>query len=224
VQTSGILASRPEGSGGMTVASAEGDLVVDTRAGVFPARSGFFFQLTGRHAPQVFSNPAAFSKVRGEASAAFGGHVLTDVLLALSIAGERNWGRYPFFESAFVGGAAARSPLDPTGASAGNLLRGYDLNRFAGDAALAGNAELQVAIGRFNAFLPLRYGVTALADVGRVFVSGESSSRWHPAYGGGVWLGVFASGLQFQFVSALNATVVHSDEGTSFYLFSGFGL
>ena len=41
---------------------------------------------------------------------------------------------------------------------------------------------------------------------------------------GGVWMGVFASGAFVQFVSSVKATVVHSDEGTSFYLFSGFGL
>jgi len=37
-------------------------------------------------------------------------------------------------------------------------------------------------------------------------------------------MGVFASGAFFQFVSSLKATVVRSDEGTSFYFFSGFGL
>ena len=54
--------------------------------------------------------------------------------------------------------------------------------------------------------------------------AGESSSKWYTGYGGGFWLGVFASGVNPQFASALKATVVHSDEGTSFYLFSGFSL
>jgi len=225
VQDSGILATtRPEGSGGMTLASAEVGLALDTRTGIFASRRGLSLQVTGRHTPKVFSNPAAFSKLRGEVSAAMGGHVLTDMLLDLRVAGERNWGNYPFFESAFIGGAAQRSPLDLTGASTGSLLRGYDLNRFAGDASLVGNAELQVALGKLNAVLPFRYGLVALADAGRVFVAGESSSQWHTGYGGGVWLGVFASGIDFQLASSIKATVVHSDEGTSFYLFSGFGL
>ncbi len=51
-----------------------------------------------------------------------------------------------------------------------------------------------------------------------------TSSRWHTGVGGGIWMGVFASGAFFQFVSSLKATVVRSDEGTSFYFFSGFGL
>jgi hemolysin activation/secretion protein len=111
-----------------------------------------------------------------------------------------------------------------TGASIGNLLRGYDLNRFAGDSSLVANTELSVSLGRFNSVLPFRYGLTGLADVGRVFVHDESSSKWHAGYGGGIWLGIFASGSTFQFASALKAALVHSDEGTSFYLLTGFGL
>jgi hypothetical protein len=57
-----------------------------------------------------------------------------------------------------------------------------------------------------------------------VFAAGQSSSQWHTAYGGGVWLGIFASGLTFKLASSLKATVVRSDEGNSFYLVSGFAL
>ena len=32
-------------------------------------------------------------------------------------------------------------------------------------------------------------GVPALADAGRVYAAGKSFSRWHTAYGGGLWLG-----------------------------------
>ena len=34
----------------------------------------------------------------------------------------------------------------------------------------------------------MEFGVFGLADVGRVFLDGESSSRWHTGVGGGVWL------------------------------------
>jgi len=225
VDDSRILAvTRPEGSGGLSLGSGELVLAMDTRTGTFPFMRGLSLEVTGRHTPEIFSNPSAFSKLRGEASASFGGHFVTDMQFNARVAGEKNWGRYPFFESAFIGGAAQRLPLDLTGASTGNLLRGYSLNRFAGDASVVGNTELQVALGKFNAALPFRYGLTALADVGRVFVANESSSRWHTGYGGGLWMGVFASGTSFQFASALKATVVHSDEGTSFYLLSGFAL
>lgn len=219
-----ITALRPAGSGGTTVGSGQVDLVLDTRDGVFPQRSGVFFQLTGRHAPQIFSNPHAFSKVRGSVEGVVSGNPFLEMMFDARVAGEKNWGAYPFFESAQLGGAAQRSGLDVTGASTGNLLRGYELNRFAGDASLVGNTDLQITLGKLNPGLPLRFGIVALADLGRVFLEGEGSSRWHAGVGGGLWLGLFAGGTDFHFASSLQATIVHSDSGNAFYLFTGFGL
>ena len=161
--------------------------------------------------------------MRVAASGAFGGKVLTDVLLDLRIAAEKNWGRYPFFESAFLGGTPATSPLDLTGATVGSTLRGYDSNRFAGDASVVANSELRVSIGKFLALLPFRYGIVGIADVGRVFLAGETSSRWHAGVGGGVWLAVYAATQTFQLASSINALIVRSDERTAFYLSTGFG-
>jgi hypothetical protein len=224
VPATGTAASGAPGSQGTTLGSGELGLALDTRSGVLAGTRGFRLQLIGRHTPAVFGNSDAFSKLRGEASAALGGRILTDVFLDLHVSGEKNWGRYPFFEAAFLGGASVPPALNLTGATIGSPLRGYDANRFAGDASVGGNAELRVSLGRFTALLPFRYGVLALGDVGRVFVSSESSSRWHSAAGGGIWLAVFASAWTFQVGSSFNAMVVRSDERTAFYLSSGFGL
>ena len=74
-----------------------------------------------------------------------------------------------------------------------------------------------------NVFLPLRYGVSGLGDVGRMFVTGESSSRWHSGVGGGLWLALFATASGAQIATSMNALVVRSDERTSFYFAGGFG-
>jgi hypothetical protein len=224
VPATGSAAGIAGGSEARTLGSGELGVSLDTRTGTLTGTRGFRLQLIGRHTPAVFGNPDAFSKVRAEASAALGGRVLTDVFLDLHVAGEKNWGRYPFFEAAFLGGTTLPPALDLTGVATGSPLRGYDANRFAGDAAVAGNAELRFALGRFTALLPFRYGLLALADVGRVFVAGEGSSRWHSAAGGGVWLAVFASAWTFQVGSAVNAMVVRSDERTTFYFSTGFGI
>jgi len=153
-----IAATQPKGAGGTSLGSGEAGLVMDTRTGTFPHTSGFSFQVTARHTPDIFSNPSSFTKLRGFLSASVGGHVLTDVQLNARVGGEKNWGSYPFFESAFVGGASSQAmTLDITGASTGNTLRGYDLNRFAGDASVVANTELQVALGKFNFALPFRW-------------------------------------------------------------------
>jgi len=61
-------------------------------------------------------------------------------------------------------------------------------NRYAGDAALYGNAELRLRLMRTTLVVPSDVGEFGLADVGRVFLSGASSNTWHSAFGGGVWL------------------------------------
>ena len=221
VPSTGTAAS---GFQGMTLGSGEVGIALDTRTGVLAGTRGFGLQVIGRHTPAVFGNSDAFTKVRGEASAALGGRVLTDVFLNLHVAAEKNWGQFPFFESAFLGGTALPPALNLTGAMIGSPLRGYDANRFAGNASVGGNAELRFSLGRFTALLPFRYGLLALGDVGRVFESGESSSRWHSAAGGGIWVAVFASAWAFEVGSSFNAMVVRSDERTAFYLSTGFGL
>ena len=217
-------AAYPYGFGAMALASIDAGLTLDSRTGSLTEERGFRLHFVARHFPRLFDAQSAFTKLRGEASALVGGHLLTDVLLGVRVAGERNIGKYPFFEAAFIGGAAAASALDITGLTSGNLLRGYDLNRFAGDSSLIGNTELRIALGRYTAVLPFRYGIVGLADLGRVFVAGQPSSRWHTGAGGGLWLAVAAAGAAFNLVSTLSAVMVRSDERTTFYFAGGFGL
>ena len=218
-----IAALQPYGSAGrFTLIGAEVGTVLDTRTGVLTAQRGFKLLANLRYSPALLDNQDAFTKLRGEAVAYLGTHFLTDLLFDVQLSGERNWGRYPFFEAAYIGGAAFRSGLDPDALFGGGVLRGYDLNRFAGDSSVVSNAELRVAFGRGVVFLPLRYGALVSGDVGRVFAAGETSSRWHYGVGGGLWLALFAAAPGAQIAAGVNATVFRSDERTSFYF--GFGL
>ena len=223
-QSSGTASSGLYGSAGMTLASGEAGLLLDTTTGTLTERRGFRVRIGGRHTPAIFDSQEAFSKLRASAAASFGGRLVTDVFLELHGAAEKNWGRYPFFDAAFLGGAFLPGALDVSGIGVGAPLRGFDVNRFAGDASVSGNAELRIGIGRFLALLPFRYGIAAVGDVGRVFLAGETSSQWHSGVGGGLWLAVFAAGPGLQLASSLNAMIVRSDERTAFYLSTGFGL
>jgi hypothetical protein len=219
--TGGILAAGTRGAGASTLGFGEVGVSLDTREGKLVDMRGFALSAAMRYAPAIFGNDSAFTKLRAEASAATGGHLLTDVFADLRIAGEKNFGTYPYFESAFIGGTAQSAGIGGTG---GSTLRGYDWNRFAGDASLVANTEVRAALGRGSFFLPWRYGLVAIGDVGRVFVDGQSSSKWHYGAGGGVWVALFASGKGFEVASSISAMVVRSDERTAFYLSSGFGL
>ncbi|MFL5301052.1 MAG: hypothetical protein ACJ79R_12000 [Anaeromyxobacteraceae bacterium] len=218
-------ASGTYGSGKMALASAELSLAVDTRSGALTERRGVAADVSVRYFPAWLDNAAAFTKARAEAAVLLGSDFGSPVLLGVRVAGEKNWGRSPFFEAAFIGGDTLPSPLDVTGTSRGNLLHGYDLGRFAGDASLVANADLRVPLGRYSAILPLRYGLLGVADVGRVFLSGETSSRWHTGAGGGAWLALRAAGTGYTtLVASLSLMLVRSEEGTSFYFSGAFGL
>jgi hypothetical protein len=90
------------------------------------------------------------------------------------------------------GGASMASGLFPAqyAATVGgwSTLRGHSYRRFSGDAAVDGSTELRVPLGTVNFLMRWNTGVFGLADVGRVWMSGESDGGWHTAFGGGVWL------------------------------------
>jgi hypothetical protein len=210
-------------SGDMSLGSVEVGAGLDTRSGTVTNKRGVHADVSARYYPPWLDNAAGFTRARAEAAAMFGSPVLSSALLSVRAAGERVWGRHPYFESASIGGAGLPSPLDLAGGSTGNLLRGYELNRYAGDASVVANADLRIPLGWYSSIVPLRYGLLALGDVGRVFMSGQTSSTWHPAGGGGAWIALHAGASGMQLDTTMSFTVVRSDEGTGFYLSSVFG-
>jgi outer membrane translocation and assembly module TamA len=65
-------------------------------------------------------------------------------------------------------------------------IRGYEWNRFAGDALLYGNSEIRIPLARVRLVTRGTLGVIGLADAGRVWVDGDSPGGWHTASGGGL--------------------------------------
>lgn len=105
--------------------------------------------------------------------------------LALRVGAEQVWGDFPPYAAAFLGGW--------------RTLRGYESERFAGDAALWGGAELRVPLARVPLLVRGDLGVLAFVDAGRVFVDGESPGGWHSGSGGGLY---FACDVRGTTVSA----------------------
>ena len=93
--------------------------------------------------------------------------------LAARVGGGAAWGRIPAHEAVFLGGRRS--------------LRGFNQDRFAGDAAVFGSAELRVPLARLTLLTAGDLGAFALADMGRVWVDRESPGGWHAGYGGGLW-------------------------------------
>ena len=130
----------------------------------------------------------------GTASAVASGYLTLPLPLspvfAARVGGQQNFGEFPYFESAFLGGRKS--------------VRTIRRNAYAGDAMLYGSAELRLPLASFPLILPLNTGVFGFADVGRVYVDGESPGGWHRGMGVGLWLGVLKA--------STSLTVTFSDQ------------
>ena len=152
--------------------------------------------------PALWDVEDTFGELHGEAATYLTPRTSFGPTLALRAGAKKVWGTFPFFESAFVGGAST--------------VRGLREQRYAGDAAVYGNAELRLGLGHFFVLLPGTFGVFGIADVGRVYLEGESSDVWHTGFGGGLW---------FAFLERANTmtlSLVSGDDRTAFYLRAGF--
>ena len=136
----------------------------------------------------------------GSASGTVVGYVpLLATTIALRGGASRMWGAFPVHESAQLGGRST--------------LRGYEWNRFAGDASAYGNAELRVPLGRVALLTRGELGLILLADAGRVWVKGDSPTGWHGATG---------AGLSFQTLGRAVSAVYARGEVRRFYAYLGF--
>jgi hypothetical protein len=175
----------------------------DSRDRAVMAQKGFFLEVGGSAYPPIWDVDSTFGEVHGELATYLSVSAPLDPTLSLRIGGRKLWGRYPYFEAAFIGG--------------GSTVRLGRINRYAGDASAYGSTELRLSLTRVRVILPATFGIFGLADAGRVFLAGGSSDEWHSAAGGGVWL----SYLERAFT--LSLAVAKGDERTGVYAQAGFG-
>ena len=75
-------------------------------------------------------------------------------------------------------------------------LRGYRRNRFVGKKALFLNTDLRIQIlENDNVGVPHKAGLVFFYDIGRVFLPGEESNKWHMGYGVGFYFVPFSEKL-----------------------------
>jgi hypothetical protein len=175
----------------------------DSRDRAFMAERGLLLEVGGSAYPPIWDVDSTFGEVHGELATYLSASAPLDPTLAFRIGGRKLWGRYPYFEAAFIGG--------------GSTVRLGRINRYAGDASAYGSTELRLSLTKVRVILPATFGVFGLADAGRVFVAGESSDTWHSAAGGGVWLSYLERAY------TLSLAVAKSDERTGIYAQAGFG-
>jgi len=68
-------------------------------------------------------------------------------------------------------------------------LRGFRRTRFYGQTSLYNNLDLRIKLFDFRSYLfPGQFGILGFHDIGRVWVDGENSSKWHDSAGGGIYI------------------------------------
>ncbi|HKT60846.1 MAG TPA: BamA/TamA family outer membrane protein, partial [Gemmatimonadales bacterium] len=198
-----ITLTQPYGVGDFGEVGATASAEWDTRDTEAAARRGIHLVAGGSVYPAVWDVDSTFGELHGEASTYLTPNTTLGPTLALRAGAKKVWGAFPFFESAFIGGAST--------------VRGLRTERYAGDAAVYGSAELRARLGRYFLVLPGTFGVFALADVGRVYFDGESSDKWHTGVGGGVWFAYLEPANTFSFAVARG-----DDHRTALYIRAGF--
>ncbi len=168
-----IGSARPYGDGGFGEVGARAYARWDLTDLPSHPRRGLLFELGGDVTPPAWNVEETFGSAYATVATYISPLSGWSPTLYLRAAAERVWGRYPYFEAARIGG--------------GRSIRGYSTGRFMGDAAVFGQTELRVPVSRATLVVPGTLGVVGLADVGRVYLEGESSDVWHAGFGGGVW-------------------------------------
>ena len=200
---------RPYGVGDFGATGASAGFRLDTRNHAIATTRGAMLQGEGTYYPAVWTVRSNFGEVHGAAAAFLSPPVALQPTLALLVGGKQVWGNYPFHEAAFLGGPV-------TALSPGNV-RGLPIQRYAGDSAVWGNAELRLRLFGVNLLVPEDAGIFALADTGRVYLAGEDSHHWHTGVGGGFWM----SFLRRE--NTVSVAVARSEGSTRVYAGAGFG-
>ena len=195
------LDPRPYGASDFGQVGARMALVVDGRNQPKAATRGALLSVAGTVYPKAWDVDETFGDVTGEMAA----YLKFGPTLALRVGGKHLLGgRYPYFESAFIGGP--------------DTVRGLRRQRYAGDSSLFGQSELRLRLFDFEMLVPIDVTVFGLADAGRVWFEGEDSDTWHHGVGGGIGFTFLRPQNTFSLAAA------KGDEGkVRLYFQGGFG-
>jgi hypothetical protein len=197
-----VSTSNPYGSGSFGEAGLKATVALDHRDSPIAPRKGLRVSAETGVFPALLSVEQTFGLARVAASTYLSPPIPLEPTLAIRVGGQHAWGRYPFHDAAFLGGAST--------------LRGWDEQRFAGRSAIYANGELRLRTGKVSLVVPADMGLIALGDLGRVYADGERSDRWHSSLGGGLWIAPLMRPY------TVSVTVARGRERTSVYLRNGF--
>ena len=126
----------------------------------------------------------------------------TSVTLASRTGWSHNFGQFEFYNANKLGGISN--------------LRGYRRTRFYGQTSFYQNIDLRIKLLSFKSYLlPGNVGILGFYDVGRVWLDGEDSDKWHRGTGGGLWISPLGKAV-------LSFNIAFSNEETLPFVHIGF--
>ena len=150
------------------------ELKGDTRNHLQLPERGVYAQLSAGEYFRLNSTSRGFSQVSGEFSFFMTAHLPMAVTVGNKIGASKSMGGYEFFNGATLGR---------------ENVRGYRRTRFIGDESLYHNLDIRIKLAGFRTYLfPGSLGIVGFHDIGRVWLDGESSEKWHKSYGAGFWI------------------------------------
>lgn len=200
-------------------------LAFDTRDNLGAAAKGVHITAGTQVVPVVIGandlfDAGAYTRIEGTVAVYLSpNNESSNPTLAVRVGGEKVFGDFPFYDAAFIGG--------------GKNVRGYYQNRYAGEGAAFGNAELRLKLTRIRLIFPWEMGVHGLFDAGRVWLDDDGSpgqpalvgkaledevdpDKIHTAVGGGIWLSILKR------TQTLSFSVAAGEDDTLFYVRAGF--
>ncbi|UCH13661.1 MAG: BamA/TamA family outer membrane protein, partial [Bacteroidales bacterium] len=152
--------------------------VLDVRNNkVIPSR-GILWNTEVKSYYGISDSARAYSQLKSELSLYMSFRKPYRTIFAFRLGGSINSGDYEFFQACSLGGKYN--------------LRGYRATRFSGDACLYQNSELRFKLFNFSNYISKgQVGIIGFNDIGRVWLKGENSKKWHHGYGGGLWISPF---------------------------------
>jgi len=190
------------GAHNTTLASLGLGITVDTRNDATFPTSGFYLAAEGTYYPNAFDLTEAFTRAKVDARTYLPIPYFSRSTIALRVGAEKLWGAYPFFKAAFLGGT-------PT-------LRGYERERFAGDAAIYGNIEFRFFVSNFNVLVPGYWGVLFAGDIGRIIMDDVGSDTMHGSSGAGLWV------APVDLANTISIAIMRTRKQTGVYVTGGF--
>ncbi len=151
---------------------------LDTRSDKVLPKRGIVWETEALGFYSIREEGKNFIKIRSDLSFYLSFRKDPRVVFVFRFGGATNIGDYEFYHANYLGGKTN--------------LRGFRSNRFAGDHSFYQNTEIRFKLLNIKSYVfNGQTGILLFNDIGRVWVNGENSSRWHDGYGIGIWLTPF---------------------------------